>query len=104
LLLVFGWIAYLFTTRSWQILIRGGDPADREVLVLVTGVGALIAHSLMNFALFHLQVQILLGLALGRLIMLTARGGLVVIEADKPWVFGGGRRGRCWSAVLDSGA
>ena|GEM_PF-5264104 len=54
--------------------------------------------------LFHLQVQILLGLALGRLIMLTARGGLVVIEADKPWVFGGGRRGRCWSAVLDSGA
>ncbi|MEM7364282.1 MAG: O-antigen ligase family protein [Pseudomonadota bacterium] len=89
LLMMLGWVVYLFTTRSWQILTSGGDPADREVLVLVAGVGALMAHALMNFALFHLQVQILLGLVFGRMIMLVAPGRSAAIHVDKPVILKG---------------
>jgi hypothetical protein len=47
-----------------------GDSTRVEVVVLIVGLGAVLAHSLMNFALFHLQVQILIGIGFARVLQL----------------------------------
>ena len=46
----------------------GGDKTQIEPLLLVVGMGAVLAQCLMNFPLYLLQIHMLLGLALARLL------------------------------------
>ena len=71
LLLFTGYLIYHLLDSGWRVL--RGDGSQLEPLILVVGMGAVLGQCLMNFPLYLIQVQMLMGLALARLITLKAR-------------------------------
>lgn len=81
LLLLVGWLMYQLMKLSLQVL--RGNSAKVESLVLVVAMGTVLAHSLMNFALYQIQVQMLLGLLFARLIVLEGQVQTIVLSRSQ---------------------
>jgi O-antigen ligase len=68
LLLLVSWLVVRLINLSLAVI--RGNSGKVESLVLIVAMGTVFAHSLMNFALYQIQVQMLLGLLFARLIVL----------------------------------
>ncbi|MFT4713927.1 MAG: O-antigen ligase [Candidatus Azotimanducaceae bacterium] len=68
LLLFVSWLVFRLIKHSLAVI--RGNSAKVESLVLIVAMGTVLAHSLMNFALYQIQVQMLLGLLFARFIVL----------------------------------
>ena len=71
LLLLVGWLGLRLVKVSFEV--ARGDEARVESLVLIVAIGTVLLHSLMNFSLYQIQIQMLAGLLLARLITLEGR-------------------------------
>jgi len=79
LMLLLAWLGFLLLRLSIQVIKGRAEPV--ESLVLTVAIGTVLAHSLMNFALYQIQVQMLLGLLLARLIVLEVPLTQLVVKA-----------------------
>jgi len=84
LLLFTGYLIYHLVDSGWRVL--RGDRSQLEPLILVVGMGAVLGQCLMNFPLYLIQVQMLMGLALARLITLKARVYRTQLRFESAWL------------------
>ena len=84
LLLFTGYLIYHLLDSGWRVL--RGDRSQLEPLILVVGMGAVLGQCLMNFPLYLIQVQMLMGLALARLITLKARVYRTQLRFESAWL------------------
>jgi len=84
LLLFSGYLTYHLLDSGWRVL--RGDGSQLEPLILVVGMGAVLGQCLMNFPLYLIQVQMLMGLALARLITLKARVYRTQLRFESAWL------------------
>ena len=82
-LLVPGFLAYqLWLNISYFVRLR--EARLIEPVVLIVAMGTVYVHSLMNFTLYNLPNQILLGCCLARLLFLTGMLRTVFVELRSP--------------------
>ncbi len=84
LLLFTGYLIYHLLDSGWRVL--RGDRSRLEPLILVVGMGAVLGQCLMNFPLYLIQVQMLMGLALARLITLKVRVYRTQLRFESAWL------------------
>ena len=95
LLLFTGYLIFHLIDSTWRLW--RGDRTQLESLVLVVGMGAVLVQGLMNFPLYLIQVQMLMGLAFARLVTLKGRVYSSRLRLESAWV---GKLGAVLVALL----
>lgn len=77
-----GWL--LFQLGRGTLGLLRGSRAQLEGVLLIVAMGTPLTHALMNFPLYQLQVQMLLGLLLARVVTVMGRTSVTRIEVASP--------------------
>lgn len=78
------WQLYLAVRRLVFDRSRGDPNLEIQVLLLVVAIGTVLVHAIMNFTIYNLLNQLLIGCALARLIYLRRLSKTISLEGIRP--------------------